>query len=50
MKWEDQTSVIIWDNESLYTLKESTEFMKSKVIKWITITLYSHSWENNRIH
>ena len=36
-----QTPVIIWDNASLRTRKESTEFMKSKRTKRITITLYS---------
>ena len=38
---KNQTPVIIRDNASLHTLIESTEFMKSKGIKWITITLYS---------
>ena len=36
-----QTPVIIWDNASLHTWKESTEFMKKQGIKWITITPYS---------
>ena len=38
---KNQTPAIIWDNASLHTLKESTKFMKSKGIKWITITLYT---------
>ena len=41
MRWEVPTLVIIWDNASIHTLKESTEFMKSKGIKWITNTPYS---------
>ena len=43
-----QTSVIIWDNASLHTWKESTEFMKKQGIKWITIIPYSHSWMQRR--
>ena len=38
---KSQTPVIIWDKTSFHTFKESTEFMKSKGIKWITITPYS---------
>ena len=33
--------VIIWDNASLHTLKETTEFMTKQGIKWVTITPYS---------
>ena len=43
-----QTPVIIWDNASLRIWKESTEFMKSKRTKRITITLYSHRWAQQR--
>ena len=48
--WDErtQTPVIIWDNASLHTWKESTEFMKKQGIKWITITPYSHSWMQQR--
>ena len=33
--------VIIWDNASLHTWKETTEFMTKLGIKWVTITPYS---------
>ena len=49
-RWDEnnKTPVIIWDNASLHTLKESTEFTKVKEENELLLLPIPHSWMQQR--